>query len=176
MMSTGELIREIGLLSSVAVYMGARIGHRDQRLFTFAESCTGGLVASSVASNRGASEPFPGSVVTYSNRAKVEKLSVNPRTLEKYGAVSGQCAAEMARGALTAFGTRLAVSVTGIAGPDGGSAEKPVGTVWFGLAFEDGRVRVVKGFYPGRPRKEVQLCAVRSALRLLIRGLCEVGN
>jgi PncC family amidohydrolase len=170
----GILLREVGILSRVAVYMGERMGQRNGRLFSFAESCTGGLVASSVASVPGASASFPGSVVTYSNEAKIEKLSVNPRVIERYGAVSGQCAAGMARGALGAFHVRLAVSVTGIAGPDGGSPEKPVGTVWFGLALEDGPVRAVKGFYPGRPREIVRLCAARTALRLLVRGLCEI--
>jgi PncC family amidohydrolase len=168
------LLREVDILSRVAVYMGSRMAPQDGRLFSFAESCTGGLVASSVVSVPGASASFPGGVVTYSNEAKTEKLSVSPRVIEKYGAVSGQCAAGMARGALAAFGVRIAVSVTGIAGPDGGSPEKPVGTVWFGLAREDGPVRVVKGFYPGRTRKVVRLCATRTALRLLVRGLCEI--
>jgi nicotinamide-nucleotide amidase len=167
-------MREVDVLSRVAVYMGRHMTRTEGRLFTFAESCTGGLVASCVASVPGASASFPGSFVTYGNRDKVEKLSVNPRTIEKYGAVSGQCAAEMACGALGAFGVRLAVSVTGIAGPGGGSPEKPVGTVWFGLALENGSVRVTKGFYPGRSRKTVRLCSVRTALRLLVRGLCEI--
>ena len=171
---TRALAREAEILSRIAVYMGCHIGHSDGRLFSFAESCTGGLVASLAASVPGASASFPGSAVTYSDRAKIEKLSVNPRIIAKYGAVSGQCAAGMARGTLGAFGVRIAVSVTGIAGPDGGSPEKPVGTVWFGLALTDRPVRVVKGFYPNRPRKTVQLCAARTALRLLIRGLCEM--
>jgi PncC family amidohydrolase len=174
MTEAGRLLRETEILSRVAVYMGRHIGPQDGRFFSFAESCTGGLVASLVASVPGASASFPGSVVTYSDRAKIEKLSVNPRIIAKHGAVSGPCAAGMARGALRAFNVRLAVSVTGIAGPDGGSPEKPVGTVWFGLAIEGGHVRVAKGFYPGRPRKIVQLCAARSALRLLVRGMCEI--
>ncbi|MDR1514973.1 MAG: CinA family protein [Synergistaceae bacterium] len=180
MKESGILLREVDVLSRVAVYLGSQAALQDGRfgrlgrLFSFAESCTGGLVASSVASVPGASASFPGSAVTYSNRAKIEQLSVNPRIIEKYGAVSGQCAAEMARGAVSAFGVRLAVSVTGIAGPDGGSPQKPVGTVWFGLAFDDGSVRVTKGFYPGRSRKIVRLCAARTALRLLVRGMCEI--
>jgi nicotinamide-nucleotide amidase len=112
--------------------------------------------------------------VAYSNDVKIEKLSVSPRVIEKYGAVSGQCAAAMACGALAAFRVRLAVSVTGIAGPGGGSPEKPVGVVWFGLAREGSPVTVVKGFYPGRPRDIVRLCAARTALRLLLRGMCEI--
>jgi len=140
-------------------------------VFTFAESCTGGLLASSMTSLPGVSAVFPGSVVTYSNRAKMECLSVEPETLESHGAVSAQCAAEMARGALSLFDTKMAVSVTGVAGPDGGSDEKPVGTVWFAIAHSDGRMRLKRGFYPGRPRGGVQRMAVLAALGLLADGL-----
>jgi PncC family amidohydrolase len=170
----GVLVRDVAVLSRVAVRIGAGMEPEGHRLFTFAESCTGGLLAASVASVPGASASFPGSAVTYGNSAKIELLSVNPSIIEEHGAVSGQCAAQMARGALEVFGTSLAVSVTGIAGPDGGSVEKPVGTVWFGLATVRGPTRVLRGFYPGRPRKIVQLCAVRAALRLVIRGLREL--
>ena len=114
-------------------------------IFTFAESCTGGLLASAAASTAGVSAVFPGSVVTYSDKAKIELLSVAPETIERYGAVSARCAAEMARGALRLFGTVVAVSVTGIAGPGGGTPEKPVGTVWFAIAHSDGRVRLKRG-------------------------------
>jgi PncC family amidohydrolase len=163
---------EISTLARTAVEMGAAMGN--ERLFTFAESCTGGLVAASVVSVPGASASFPGSVVTYCSEDKAEKLSVRRETLERYGAVSGQCAAQMARGAILLFGTRLAVSVTGIAGPGGGLLFKPVGTVWFGLAMDEMTI-VQRGFYPVR-REIVRLCAVRTALRLLIRGLCCVGR
>lgn len=145
--------------------------HADADLFTFAESCTGGLVASCMTAIPGVSAMFPGSVVTYGNRAKIEQLAVTPETLERHGAVSGECAAEMARGALRRFGARLAVSVTGIAGPDGGSPFKPVGTVWFAVAARDGGMRLRRGFYPNRSRREVQMCATRSALKMLLWGL-----
>ena len=140
-------------------------------VFTFAESCTGGLLASSITSMPGVSAVFPGSVVTYSNRAKIEHLSVNPETIERHGAVSGQCAVEMAKGALGMFDAAMAVSVTGVAGPDGGSGEKPVGTVWFAIAHYDGRMRLKRGFYPGRDREGVQRMAVLAALGLLADGL-----
>ena len=147
-----------------------------ENVFTFAESCTGGLLASSMTSMPGVSAVFPGSVVTYGNRAKIEHLSVAPETIERHGAVSAQCAAEMARGALGMFDAAIAVSVTGIAGPDGGSDEKPVGTVWFAIAHYDGRMRLKRGFYPGRPRKGVQRMAVLAALGLLANGLrYEIG-
>ena len=145
-------------------------------VFTFAESCTGGLIASSITSLPGVSAVFPGSVVTYGNRAKIEQLSVTPETIEQCGAVSARCAAEMARGALSLFDTTLAVSVTGIAGPDGGSDAKPVGMVWFAIAHSDGRMRLKRGFYPGRPRIGVQMTAALAALGLLADGLrYEIG-
>jgi PncC family amidohydrolase len=139
--------------------------------FTFAESCTGGLVASSVASRPGASEVFSGSAVTYGNAVKTALLGVSPETLERYGAVSPQCAAEMARGARRLFGAVVGVSVTGIAGPGGGSPEKPVGTVWFAAACEDGSLRVRRGFYPGRDRDGVRRRAALSALEMLAAAL-----
>ena len=145
-------------------------------VFTFAESCTGGLLASSMTSLPGVSAVFPGSVVTYSNRAKTEHLSVAPETIERHGAVSPQCAAEMAAGALGMFGAAMAVSVTGIAGPDGGSGGKPVGTVWFAIAHHNGKMKLKRGFYPGRPRRGVQRMAVLAALALLADGLrYEIG-
>ena len=145
-------------------------------VFTFAESCTGGLLASAVTSLPGVSAVFPGSVVTYSNRAKIEQLAVAPETIERCGAVSAQCAAEMAMGALGMFDASMSVSVTGIAGPGGGSEGKPVGTVWFAIAHSDGRMRLKRGFYPGRTRRCVQMTAVLAALGLLADGLrYEIG-
>jgi competence/damage-inducible protein CinA C-terminal domain len=149
-------------------------GEPDGRLFTFAESCTAGLVAATLASVPGASRVFPGSLVTYSDRSKIERLNVTPETIARHGAVSAQCAVEMAWGVRRVFGTRLAVGVTGIAGPDGGSPEKPVGTVWFALVREGGAICVRKGSYIGRERNDVRLRAVRGALRLLAKGLYDL--
>lgn len=102
-----------------------------------AESCTGGLVGAALTELPGSSEIFNGSAVTYSNEAKKNILGVKEDTLKNFGAVSEQCALEMAQGALKIYDADIAVSVTGIAGPDGGSELKPVGTVCFGVASKN---------------------------------------
>ncbi|WP_300263304.1 CinA family protein [uncultured Cloacibacillus sp.] len=102
-----------------------------------AESCTGGMIAETITNVAGASDIFYGSAVTYVNSAKEHILGVARETLEKHGAVSSECAEEMACGARSVYGADVAMSVTGIAGPGGGSEAKPVGTVWFGLAAKD---------------------------------------
>ncbi len=117
--------------------LGAFVGEELRRLgvsFSLAESCTGGLVAASLTGAPGISGVFERSFVTYANGAKESELGVPRRVLEEHGAVSEACARAMALGALERSGAEVAVSVTGIAGPEGGSALKPVGLVWFGIA------------------------------------------
>ena len=172
MNDTDAIRMEIFDLSEKIYQLGEK--YANERLFTFAESCTGGLAATSVTSVPGISAIFPGGAVTYSNRSKIELLGVTPETIEKHGAVSGQCAAEMAWGVRKLFGAKLAVSVTGIAGPGGGNEEKPVGTVWFALADERGVLALRKGFYPHRDRTGVRLSAARCALKMLINGLIKL--
>ena len=104
----------------------------------FAESCTGGLAAAAVVAVPGASDVFCGSVVSYANEVKHDLLGVPDTVLESAGAVSAPCALQMARGALDALGCDIAVSVTGIAGPGGGTEKKPVGTVYIAVASECG--------------------------------------
>lgn len=99
-----------------------------------AESCTGGWIAKSITDVPGASRCFAYGIVSYSNGAKEALLGVSPHTLEQFGAVSEPTVKEMAEGVIKLSGADLAVAVSGIAGPDGGSAEKPVGTVWFAWA------------------------------------------
>jgi len=103
-----------------------------------AESCTGGLVSHRITNISGSSEYFPGGMVAYSYEAKANLLGVAWDTLNAHGAVSEETALEMARSARKLFGADIGVSVSGIAGPTGGTAEKPVGTTWFGLATNDG--------------------------------------
>ena len=136
-----------------------------------AESCTGGLVGGALTEIAGSSDVFNGSAVTYSNDAKMKILGVRSETLSRFGAVSSECAQEMAEGARRVYGADFAVSTTGIAGPDGGSESKPVGTVWFGIAGSDGTRSMMKRL-PGN-REEVRTRAVRFALSELwkeIRG------
>jgi nicotinamide-nucleotide amidase len=111
---------------------------RDRGLtLAVAESCTGGMVGAMITSVPGSSDYLLLDAVTYSNNAKTELLGVNPEILRGHGAVSSETAAAMAEGALRISGANIAASVTGIAGPGGGTEDKPVGTVWFGLAQKD---------------------------------------
>ena len=117
-------------LATLAIELGSILQARNLTL-VLAESCTGGMVAQTVTSVAGSSAWFDRGYVTYSNLAKIEMLGVRAETLEKFGAVSEQTATVMAHGALNHSHAQIAGSITGIAGPDGGSKEKPVGTVCF---------------------------------------------
>ncbi len=130
-----------------------------------AESCTGGLLSSRLTDVPGASKVFLGTVVSYSNEAKIRLLGVTKKTLENFGAVSEETAGEMAKGACIALSADIAISTTGIAGPGGGSAEKPVGTVCFGLA-KAGQVKTRKEFFPG-DRDRVRNFSLVYALNML---------
>jgi nicotinamide-nucleotide amidase len=137
---------------------------------SFAESCTGGWIASLLTDAPGASECFGESFVPYANAAKIQRLGVSPALLDRYGAVSAQCAEAMALGARRAAGSDWAIGVTGIAGPTGGSAEKPVGLVWFGLARPNGEVSLLRHQFLGE-RNEVRRRAANAGLDLLRRGI-----
>lgn len=102
-----------------------------------AESCTGGLIGDRITNVPGASQALRGGIIAYSNEVKTDQLSVNEKTLEKFGAVSEQTAAEMAIGVKKLFSTDVGVSTTGIAGPSGGTKEKPVGLVYCGISIND---------------------------------------
>jgi nicotinamide-nucleotide amidase len=136
-----------------------------------AESCTGGLVAGSLTEVAGSSDVFDRGFVTYSNQAKIDMLGVRPQTLEEHGAVSEQTAAEMADGAVRYSSASLAVSITGIAGPSGGTAQKPVGLVCFGLAVKGQETLTDTVRFADHGRAAVRLAALRHALTLLERTL-----
>ncbi len=132
---------------------------------SLAESCTGGLVAKRITDIPGASDVFPGAVVAYGNEAKMALLNVKPATLAEKGAVSEDVAAEMATGAITAMKTDIAVAITGIAGPGGGTASKPVGMVCFGMAYSGGVRTNTKIFSGGRDR--IRTFASLAAIEML---------
>ncbi len=134
------------------------------------ESCTGGLVGSALTAIPGSSEAFAGGLITYSNQLKNRLVGVGHETLEQHGAVSSQVAAHMAMGGLSVLGVHRCVSITGIAGPDGGTEDKPVGTVWFGLAI--GGIDEVKcslANFQG-DREQVRIQSVLTALVILDPG------
>ncbi len=137
-----------------------------------AESCTGGLVASTLINVPGASEVFNEGYITYSNESKQKILGVKKKTLKKDGAVSAACAEEMAKGAAKAADAQAAISVTGIAGPDGGTEEKPVGLVYIGC-YIDGEVWV-ESYHMNGNRQKVREISVKKALDILRRHLNHV--
>lgn len=155
------------LLVKLAEELGAALKAR-RLMLALAESCTGGMVSQTVTSVGGSSAWFDRGFVTYSNQAKVDMLNVLPQTLEKYGAVSEQVAIEMAQGALKNSLAQITGSITGIAGPDGGSAEKPVGTVCFAWAETNKPILATTKHFDGNRKTIRQQAAIT-----LIAGLIE---
>ncbi len=135
-----------------------------------AESCTGGWVAKCLTDIAGSSGWFYGSIVAYSNALKQALLGVPDDVLERHGAVSEPVARAMAEGVLAATGADVACAVTGIAGPGGGTADKPVGTVWFAWARRDGATRALRECFPG-DREAVRRASVMRTLRGLLEGV-----
>jgi len=134
------------------------------------ESCTGGLVGGALTAVGGASAAFGGGLITYSNELKNRLVGVQRKAIEEHGAVSSQVAAHMAMGGCSVLGVNRVVSVTGIAGPDGGTEDKPVGTVWFGLAIGgQEEVKCSLAQFEGG-RDEVRMQSVLTALSLLDPG------
>jgi len=136
-----------------------------------AESCTGGLIAGACTDLAGSSDWFERGFVTYSNDAKSELLGVDAALIEAHGAVSEPVARAMAEGAVARSRAQASVAVTGVAGPSGGSAEKPVGTVWFGWSV-DGRTRTERRRFDG-DRAAVRAATVHYALQTLVELLGE---
>ncbi|MBK9216466.1 MAG: competence/damage-inducible protein A [Chloracidobacterium sp.] len=153
---------------SMEAVVGRLLIERSETL-SVAESCTGGLIGWRITEVPGSSAYFIEGAITYSNEAKTRTLGVSPEILEKHGAVSSECAEAMAAGMRERAGTTHAVSVTGIAGPDGGSDEKPVGTVFFGYAGPDG-TKSIKLVLPG-DRYLIRWRSSQAALDYLRRQL-----
>jgi nicotinamide-nucleotide amidase len=134
-----------------------------------AESCTGGLIGASLTSVPGSSDYFIGGVISYANEVKQQQLGVSPQTLAAHGAVSRACVEEMARGVRQLLGTTYGVAVSGVAGPGGGSPEKPVGTVFFAVATPEGCL-TDQILWPGE-REPLRQLATAYALRLLLKAV-----
>ena len=137
---------------------------------SFAESCTGGKMAAAIVDVADASKVLNASFVTYANEAKIKYAGVLPETLEKYGAVSEETAGEMAKGTAKANEAQVAVGISGIAGPTGGTKEKPVGTVCFGY-FMEGRLWTETVVFPDRGRNIVRDMSVEHVMDVLINEL-----
>lgn len=140
-----------------------------------AESCTGGWLGQAVTSVAGSSAWYERGFITYSNLSKCEMLGVQQTTLDQYGAVSPQTAQEMVLGALSRSHAQVGVSITGIAGPDGGTAMKPVGMICFAWATSDGRVRQETRFFKG-DRDTIRQLSVAAALQGVVHLLTDTTN
>lgn len=152
-------------LNELSVLTGQRLLQL-RATVTTAESCTGGWIAKVLTDVAGSSAWFERAFITYSNEAKQQMVGVAETTLQQWGAVSEQVVKEMAAGALKAAGADFAIAVSGIAGPDGGSAEKPVGTIWFGFATRGGQLVAKREVFQG-DRDAVRRQTVALALQTL---------
>ena len=159
--------------NSDAAALVARLIEQNLTVST-AESCTGGLIAASIVDVPGASAVFPGGAVTYAAAVKTALLGVPEEMIRERGVVSRDVAAAMAEGARRRFGTDLAVSVTGVAGPDGGTPEAPVGRVYIGIAVGEKTV-VFREDLPG-DRESVRQAAAKKAIRHLYACLTDTTN
>ena len=134
---------------------------------SFAESCTGGLMSSTITSNAGSSNIFNLGLVTYSNKAKQKILKVPNKIIKKYGAVSVQCCLSMVNNLSKISNSHINISITGIAGPKGGTREKPVGLVFIGLKFR-GKTLINKYLFKNRSRKNFQKITVNKVIKTVL--------
>ena len=133
---------------------------------SFAESCTGGLLASEITSVSGASKVFGLGLVTYSNQAKISVLKVNKNIIEKYGAVSPECCEAMVKNLAKISKAQINVSITGIAGPNGGTKTKPVGLVYVGVKNKN-KILITKNIFKQKSRKAIQNSTVKKTLEII---------
>ncbi len=137
---------------------------------SFAESCTGGLLSSSITSISGSSKVFTLGLITYSNQAKVKLLKVSPNTLKKHGAVSYETCLSMVKNLSKISKTNVSISVTGIAGPNGGTRNKPVGLVYIGLK-KGTKILVKKFIFKSKKRLSIQRSTVNEAFKLILKTI-----
>ena len=135
---------------------------------SFAESCTGGLLASAITSISGSSKIFNLALVTYSNQAKIKVLKINKNIIKKYGAVSYECCLAMVKNLSKISKANINVSITGIAGPKGGTKEKPVGLVYIGVK-KGNKIQIKKCLFKSKKRSSIQKATVKKALSLILR-------
>ena len=133
------------------------------------ESCTGGLLASALTSISGASKIFSLGLITYSNQAKIKILRVNKNIIKRFGAVSYECCYAMVNNLSRISKTNINVSITGIAGPRGGTKNKPVGLVYIGLK-KGNKIQIIKCFFKNKKRSSIQKATVKKALNLVLRA------
>ena len=137
---------------------------------SFAESCTGGLLSSVITSVSGSSKVFNLGLVTYSNQSKIKVLKVSKKIIKKYGAASEQVCKAMAKNISKIGKTNMSVSVTGIAGPNGGTRKKPVGLVYVGIQ-KDNKISIKKYLFKNKGRSFIQRAAINKSLGLILRAL-----
>ena len=137
---------------------------------SIAESCTGGLLASAVTSISGASKIFNLGLITYSNQAKIKILKVNKNIIKKYGAVSSECCYSMVKNLSKISKANINVSITGIAGPKGGTKQKPVGLVYIGIK-KGNKISINKCFFNSKKRSSIQKATVKKAIYLIFRAI-----
>ena len=133
---------------------------------SFAESCTGGMLANTITSISGASKVFNLGLITYSNQAKIKILKVNKRIIKKFGAVSAECCKDMVVNLSEISGANINISVTGIAGPKGGSKNKPIGLVYIGVK-KGAQIIISKNIFKSKTRKSIQKATVRKAIEIV---------
>jgi len=159
------------MLGSIEIELGKLLSMRGYTI-SVAESFTGGLIGHTITNAPGSSRYFQGGVIAYANEVKMKILGVSEQTLINYGAVSEQTVLEMARGVRSALNTDIGISSSGIAGPDGGSVEKPVGLAWLGLSAAE--LEQAEQFMFSGDRYQIKKQATQTAIQLLIEFLAKL--
>ena len=145
-----------------------RILTKKKLKIAFAESCTGGLLSSTITSISGASKVFNLGLVTYSNQAKIKVLKINKSIIKRYGAVSHECCFAMVKNLSKISKANINVSITGIAGPKGGTKQKPVGLVYIGVK-KGNKIEITRCLFKSKKRSSIQRATVKKALSLILR-------